>query len=186
MDFDNEDEDKTKCVCGKEIKCLNSYISWSNKTNFRYVLGCDCITKNKIMTTWSMASYEKKRKFNIFKNKLYLYGVDKDKIDEWFYCGGNKTGKNLFKKLYKESPHFECANECVCGRNMSGLENHYISKDNENFLVICKDCKKFFKKTSNQTECHSRLKPDQTQCHSCLKPKGENNPMIYCHDCISG
>ena len=176
VEFDYDDDDQTKCICGKDIKCKHGYITYNSKTNFHLVLGCECIRKNKILTTWSMALYEKRRSFNIFKNKLYMYGINKDDIDEWFYCGGNKNGINEFKKLYHESPRFECGNECVCGRDISDKENYYISKDNENFLIICKDCKKFFKKKSIE---------NGLKCHSCLK-LNQNRHNIYCDHCSKG
>jgi hypothetical protein len=176
VEFDYEDEEHTKCICGKKIKCKNGYITYNNKTQLHLVLGCECIKKNKILTTWTMALYEKRRNFNIFKNKLYLYGINSDEIDEWFYCGGNnKLGSKYFKDLYKELPSFECGNECVCSKNITGLENHYISKDNENFLIICKDCKKFFKKKSMETNNSKK----REVCDHC-QGTGE---MYYCDDC---
>ena len=145
-EFDCEIDDKTKCICGKDIHCLNAYIVTSSKTNLKLVLCCECIEKNKILTTETMAQYVKRRKFGIFKNNLYKYGVNKEEIELWSYCGGNKTGMKEYQKLYDETPKFEICEECVCGKDISNQENHYVSKDNEYFLIICKDCKKNFKK----------------------------------------
>lgn len=145
VEFDYDDEEQTKCICGKDIKCANGYITYSSKTLLHLVLGSECIKKNNILTTWTMALYEKRRNFYIFKNRLYMYGVNKDEIEQWAYCGGNKTGNKQFLKLYNEIPKFENGEECVCGKDISNQENHYITKDDENFLIICKDCKKHFK-----------------------------------------
>lgn len=169
-------DNDTYCACCHIVTSKNTFYLKNIITNYTLLIGCDCILKYKILSREEMEALKKERKFSIFKNKLYLYGINKNEIDEWFYCGGNKTGSKYFKDLYEESPRLESGDECVCGKNITGLENHYISKDNENFLIICKECKKFFKK-----------KPIlDIKCHSCNKPKGENNPMIYCGHCISG
>jgi hypothetical protein len=171
----NSDND-TYCACCHIVTSRNTFYLKNIITNYTLLIGCDCILKYKILSREEMEALKKERKFNIFKNKLYLYGINKDEIDEWFYCGGNnKTGSKYFKDLYKESPRLESGDECVCGRNITGLENHYISKDNENFLIICKECKKFFKKKVIETDNSKKI----VVCDHCQG----TGQMYYCDDC---
>lgn len=137
-----------------------------------------------------------------FIEGLKTYGLSLEQINSegWFYCGGNTGSRFKTFKQYcgfqKLLPHFE--SKCICGHPI--VENCYITKDKEFFLVIGNCCiKKFIKKSGRTCEkCGSSHRNTSTnkcndcrenECSECGKSckyresRCENCKKNYCIDC---
>lgn len=49
LQYDENEYEKTKCICGQSVFCKNTYIIKNIKTNKSLLVGNDCIDKNKII-----------------------------------------------------------------------------------------------------------------------------------------